>query len=72
MPLIAAMESTTASPEEVLIVIQSIAVFVIGHALAEVGNWPEPPTAPTSYYDQWFETGITALINGFKHQYTDR
>jgi len=72
MPLIAAMESTTASPEEVLIVIQSIAVFVIGHALAEVGNWPEPPTAPLSYYDQWFETGIHALINGFKHQYNDR
>ncbi|WP_442601432.1 TetR/AcrR family transcriptional regulator [Paenibacillus sp. KN14-4R] len=71
MPLIVAMEKTTANEEQVLFVIQSIAVFVIGHALAEVGNWPEPPTAPVHYYDQWFETGITAMINGFKLQFQE-
>ncbi|MFE3574773.1 TetR/AcrR family transcriptional regulator [Lysinibacillus sp. NPDC059133] len=69
VPLIAAMEKTKASPEEVLFIIQSIAVFVIGHALAEVGNWPERPTAPPEYYNQWFEVGLTALINGFKQKY---
>lgn len=55
--------------EQALQMIQSIAVFINGHALAEVGNWPEPPTASQSYYNQWFETGITALIIGFKKQY---
>lgn len=69
-PLLQALEQTTASEQEKLFIIQSIAVFVIGHALAEVGNWPDPPTAEASYYDQWFETGKSALIYGFAKQYT--
>lgn len=71
VPLIAAMEQSTINREQSLFVIQSVAVFVIGHALAEVGNWPDPPTAPPEYYDQWFEAGISALIHGFKQQYSE-
>lgn len=72
LPLIEAMAKTSVNHEQALFVIQSIAVFVIGHALAEVGNWPEPPTAPASYYDQWFDTGLAALINGFEQQYQEK
>lgn len=71
-PLLETMEKAKVDHEQALFIIQSIAVFVIGHTLAEVGNWPDPPTAPQSYYDQWFETGISALINGFKLQYNTK
>ncbi|ANY69021.1 hypothetical protein BBD42_22945 [Paenibacillus sp. BIHB 4019] len=71
MPLIASLEQTAANHEQAIFVIQSIAVFVIGHALAEVGNWPDPPTAPLSYYDQWFEMGLSALISGFEQQFNE-
>ncbi len=70
LPLIASMEKSD-NQEWALFVIQSIAVFVIGHALAEVGNWPDPPTAPLSYYDEWFEIGLSALINGFEQQFNE-
>ncbi|MCJ7841061.1 TetR family transcriptional regulator [Lederbergia sp. NSJ-179] len=68
-PLLKTMEEANVDHEQALFIFQSIAIFVIGHTLAEVGNWPDPPTAPQSYYDQWFETGISALINGFNLQY---
>lgn len=71
-PLIREMETTSASYEHILFVIQSTAVFVIGLVLAEVGNWPEPPTAPSSYYDQWFDVGVKALVNGFMLQYESK
>ncbi|NUR87080.1 MAG: hypothetical protein HOY71_23610, partial [Nonomuraea sp.] len=38
--------------------IQSVGVFVLGHALAQV-----PDSGP--YYDEWFETGLAAMITGF-------
>jgi len=49
--------------------IQSVAVFVIGHALAEAGadeEEAEAPDAPQdrSYYDRWFDLGLDALIRG--------
>ncbi|MEV0838356.1 helix-turn-helix domain-containing protein [Actinocatenispora sera] len=48
--------------------VQSVAVFVLGHALAQVGIPPgtdAPPPAPTDYYDRWFTAGLTALVHGF-------
>ncbi len=52
--------------------IQSVAVFVIGHALAEADAGEEEaeeedaPDAPQdrSYYDRWFDLGLDALIRG--------
>ena len=53
--------------------VQSVAVFVLGHALAQVGR--PPGTAPeeaaghgpdAAYYDTWFDTGVSALRKGFE------
>lgn len=47
--------------------IQSVAAFVIGHALAEAGAGEEvAPDDPQdrSYYDRWFDLGLNALIRG--------
>ncbi|MDQ0177772.1 TetR/AcrR family transcriptional regulator C-terminal domain-containing protein [Bacillus chungangensis] len=68
-PILAAMKEMNIEQEKALFVIQSISVFVIGHALAEVGNLPDPPTAPQAYYDEWFEMGLNALISGFQLQF---
>lgn len=47
--------------------IQSVAAFVIGHALAEAGagegGAPDEPQ-DRSYYDGWFDLGLDALIRG--------
>lgn len=51
--------------ERAIFQLSSVMVFIIGHALAEVGNFPEPPTAPQEYYDTWFELGLNAMIQGF-------
>ncbi|MFI6602698.1 TetR/AcrR family transcriptional regulator [Nonomuraea sp. NPDC050536] len=49
--------------EEGLTAVQSVGVYVLGHALAQVG--PHGPTAPTEFYDTWFDTGLRAMITGF-------
>lgn len=46
--------------------IQSIYVFVAGHALAEHGDPPAVPTASRQYYDDWFEFGLGALLKGLE------
>ncbi len=71
-PLMTSMKKTKMTETQALHFIQSLAVFINGHALAEIGNWPEPPTAPQSYYDQWFVNGIKALILGFENQFDDQ
>lgn len=57
-----------------LIAIQSVGVFVLGHALAQVGTPPgadhPPPSAPPEFYDQWFDTGLRAMVTGLRHQLT--
>lgn len=68
-PIVATMRKVNIEQEKALFAIQSISVFVIGHALAEVGNLPDSPTAPQTYYDEWFEIGLKALISGFQLQF---
>lgn len=51
--------------------VQSVGVFVLGHALAQVGT-PHPdgrptPSADGAYYDDWFEAGLRAMVLGFHH-----
>ncbi|AHH95447.1 hypothetical protein GCM10010174_59630 [Kutzneria viridogrisea] len=55
--------------ERVVTAVQSVAVFVLGHALAQVGT-PHQDGRPTrsadrGYYDQWFEAGLAAMVRGF-------
>lgn len=49
--------------EEAITVVQSVGVYVLGHALAQVG--PHDPTPPAEFYDTWFEAGLRAMITGF-------
>lgn len=49
--------------------LQSVAVFVLGHVLAQAGQTPGAADIPnrsadTTYYDEWFDLGLTALISG--------
>ncbi|RJL35467.1 TetR/AcrR family transcriptional regulator [Bailinhaonella thermotolerans] len=63
--------------DDALITIQSVGVYVLGHALAQVGTPPgaeeagPPDPAARQYYDHWFTTGLNALVTGFQHQYGD-
>ncbi|MBT2234369.1 TetR/AcrR family transcriptional regulator [Nonomuraea sp. NEAU-A123] len=60
--------------QDALTAIQSIAVYVLGHALAQVGTPPgtDPPRlngmAAVAFYDQWFEAGLRAMVSGFEGQ----
>ncbi len=69
-PLIAIMEKSGITTQQALYSLQSVAVFVTGHALAEFGDLPKPPPAPQSYYDAWFEFGKDALIRGIEQHLT--
>ncbi|MFG1681716.1 TetR/AcrR family transcriptional regulator [Nonomuraea sp. NPDC049269] len=59
--------------QDALTAIQSIAVYVLGHALAQVGTPPGSTDAPqpngtavVAFYDQWFEAGMRAMVSGFE------
>jgi AcrR family transcriptional regulator len=64
--------------EQALTAVQSVIVYVLGHALAQVGTPPgsgpqePPPPAAAEYYDHWFSTGLEAILLGFQHQFAPR
>ncbi|MFD2473175.1 TetR/AcrR family transcriptional regulator [Amycolatopsis silviterrae] len=51
-----------------LIALQSIGVYTLGHALAQVGSPPDRTADPAAaeYYDQWFAAGLRAMVKGFR------
>ncbi|MEE6262530.1 TetR/AcrR family transcriptional regulator C-terminal domain-containing protein [Plantactinospora sonchi] len=60
---------------EWLTAVQSVIVYVLGHALAQVGSPsgvsaapPETPEA-SDYYQRWFTAGLTAMVGGFADRY---
>ncbi|WP_214325438.1 TetR/AcrR family transcriptional regulator [Nonomuraea sediminis] len=55
--------ATGVAQEEAITVVQSVGVYVLGHALAQVG--PHEPTPPAEFYDTWFDAGLRAMITGF-------
>ncbi|MFJ9643877.1 TetR/AcrR family transcriptional regulator [Streptomyces sp. NPDC004244] len=80
LPLLAALldRFTTAGidTDEALIRIQSVGVYTLGHALAQVGRPPgtedaDADAAPAddpaalAYYQRWFDAGLHAMITGF-------
>jgi TetR/AcrR family tetracycline transcriptional repressor len=68
-PLLAGFAEAGIGDERAVTIVQSVAVFTLGHALAQVGGEPpDPATAP--YYDAWFEAGLDAMIRGFLSQPT--
>ncbi|MGP3959842.1 TetR/AcrR family transcriptional regulator [Nonomuraea sp. 3N208] len=62
--------------QDALTAVQSVGVYVLGHALAQVGTPPgaeaaaAPVTDPTAlaFYDQWFDAGLHAMISGFERR----
>ncbi|MEU8196823.1 TetR family transcriptional regulator [Microbispora amethystogenes] len=55
--------------EEALYLVQSLYILVTGHALAEFGDTPEPPAAPTAYYDAWFDIAVSTFLAGVEARY---
>lgn len=56
--------------DDAVTAVQSVAVFTLGHALAQVGTPPgtEAPAADAEtggYYQRWFDTGLQAMLAGF-------
>ena len=63
------------SQADALTAVQSVTVFVLGHALAQVGTpsgtagaEPETPEA-ADFYQRWFTEGLTAMVTGFTARY---
>ncbi|TMR95466.1 hypothetical protein [Nonomuraea basaltis] len=55
---------------------QSVGVYVLGHALAQVGTPPGTDVAALvsdpaalAFYDQWFEAGLLAMVSGFQQRF---
>ncbi|WP_051393201.1 TetR/AcrR family transcriptional regulator C-terminal domain-containing protein [Glycomyces arizonensis] len=76
LPLLAGVldrfDDTGIGREQALITLQSVGVYVLGHALAQVGTPPgedgaAPPSDPAAldYYDRWFAAGLDAIVTGF-------
>jgi AcrR family transcriptional regulator len=83
VPVLAALlERFTAAgvaQDEALIRIQSVGVFTLGHALAQVGAGGDTEDSGTGatqdsasldYYQRWFDAGLQALVAGFEHRQT--
>ncbi|MFJ1794748.1 TetR/AcrR family transcriptional regulator C-terminal domain-containing protein [Kitasatospora griseola] len=71
-PLLTAFADAGVPDEEALTAVQSVAVFVLGHALAQTGTPPgadpAPAAAATAYYDHWFAAGLDTFLLGLHHR----
>ncbi|QKW21211.1 TetR/AcrR family transcriptional regulator C-terminal domain-containing protein [Kitasatospora sp. NA04385] len=77
-PLLRAFTTAGVSDEEAVTAVQTVAVYVLGHALAQTGTPPGSPSdsdgdptgaAPQhSYYDAWFTTGLDVFLLGLRHR----
>jgi hypothetical protein len=76
-PVLDGFDAAGESREDALTVVQSVGVFVLGHALAQVGAPPGSDAsgplgeAPVSdpdpaYYDAWLDAGLRAMVRGFE------
>ncbi|WP_163510659.1 TetR family transcriptional regulator [Fodinicola acaciae] len=68
-PLLGPLVAAGFSRRRAEFAVQSVAVFVLGHAMAQAGSTPGAADVPNrsaveAYYDEWFELGLTALVNG--------
>ncbi|MFF5204410.1 TetR/AcrR family transcriptional regulator [Streptosporangium sp. NPDC000396] len=72
-PLLERFADAGVDRADALTAIQSVGVYVLGHALAQVGTPPGAPAPEHSpeaaaYYDGWFEAGLHAMVSGFEHR----
>ncbi|MEV0227889.1 TetR/AcrR family transcriptional regulator C-terminal domain-containing protein [Nonomuraea sp. NPDC050786] len=71
--LLARFEAGGIPQEHAITAVQSVAVYVLGHALAQVGTPPGGTPAPAdetaaAFYDQWFDAGLAAMVTGFERR----
>ncbi|MFF4198638.1 TetR/AcrR family transcriptional regulator [Nonomuraea sp. NPDC001831] len=65
--LLARFEAAGVPPGDTVNAVQSVAVYVLGHALAQVGSTAEThDPAALRFYDQWFDAGLRAMVSGFE------
>lgn len=70
-PLLASMRAgLDVADDTALLLAQSLYVLVTGLALAEFGDAPEPPAAPGSFYDAWFDVAVTTFLDGVAARYS--
>ena len=71
--LLSRFEAAGIATQDALTAVQSVGVFVLGHALAQVGTPPGGTPAVQDeaagrFYDQWFDSGLLAMVTGFERQ----
>ncbi|MFC5822746.1 TetR/AcrR family transcriptional regulator [Nonomuraea insulae] len=64
--LLSRFEAAGIASRDALTAVQSVGVYVLGHALAQVGEAHDE--AALAFYDQWFDSGLLAMVTGFEHQ----
>ena len=75
-PVLRRCETAGIDRDQALTVIQSVTVYTLGHALAQVGTPPGTAAAPLAgtavagYYQQWYEEGLAAMLDGFQTRLT--
>ncbi|MEV0622520.1 TetR family transcriptional regulator [Nonomuraea sp. NPDC050404] len=67
--LLSRFEAAGIASRDALTAVQSVGVYVLGHALAQVGTGGEThDDAAQAFYDQWFDSGLIAMVSGFERQ----
>jgi TetR/AcrR family tetracycline transcriptional repressor len=69
--VLGAFEAAGVARDRALTVVQSVVVFTLGHALAQVGRDGElPPADAAGYYDSWYDDAVEAMLDGFERRTT--
>ncbi|MCX4745716.1 TetR/AcrR family transcriptional regulator C-terminal domain-containing protein [Kitasatospora sp. NBC_01287] len=74
--VLARFDAAGITVEQALTAVQSVGVFVLGHALAQVGTPPGAeqggPVASAGFYEEWFAAGLDAMVLGFRQRLGSR
>jgi AcrR family transcriptional regulator len=67
--VLGAFEAAGVDRERALTVVQSVVVFTLGHALAQVGaGGEEVSEGAEEYYRSWYDEAVEAMLDGFEHR----
>jgi TetR/AcrR family transcriptional regulator, tetracycline repressor protein len=70
--VLGAFDAAGVDRDRALTVVQSVVVFTLGHALAQVGPDGElPPADAGGYYDAWYNDAVEAMLDGFGRRVAD-
>jgi TetR/AcrR family tetracycline transcriptional repressor len=67
--VLGAFEAAGVGRDRALTVVQSVVVFTLGHALAQVGSGGEElPEGADEYYRSWYDEAVEAMLDGFERR----